>query len=160
MSENIIVRKMIEQDLPDVLRIADESLLSHWSESDYRLQIGRPDSINAVASLDAQNTGFFISRLIIMNSSCELFNIAVEIKSRKKGIGSFLVEYLVKLCLEQEIRTVLLDVRQSNTQALSFYKKLGFEAIGKQKNFYTTPSDDALVLRLSLQSPAISGTDL
>jgi ribosomal-protein-alanine N-acetyltransferase len=43
-----------------------------------------------------------------------------------------------------------LEVRQSNTAALTLYKKLGFEVLGTRKNYYTKPEEDAFVLGLVL----------
>ena len=47
-------------------------------------------------------------------------------------------------------RSISLEVRPSNTAAISLYKKLGFEEIGLRRGFYREPKEDALILNLDL----------
>jgi ribosomal-protein-alanine N-acetyltransferase len=41
-----------------------------------------------------------------------------------------------------------LEVRESNVAALNFYKNLGFVEIGRRENYYHTPLEAAIVMRV------------
>ena len=75
-------------------------------------------------------------------------NIAVTSNARKKGIGSALTEKIISFGKEKKLSFVTLEVRESNLAAISLYKKFGFKTVGKRKNFYTAPSEDALIMTI------------
>jgi ribosomal-protein-alanine N-acetyltransferase len=43
-----------------------------------------------------------------------------------------------------------MEVRPSNTPAVTLYRKLGFDVLGTRKNYYTKPEEDACVMGLVL----------
>jgi len=49
-----------------------------------------------------------------------------------------------------KIKTVWLEVRESNTEAQNFYRLNGFVQVQKRINFYIQPPENALVMRLEL----------
>ena len=73
-------------------------------------------------------------------------NIAVFPEYRKMGVGTALLQHLFDFAKEKELAFISLEVRESNSNAISLYKKLGFIEEGKRKNFYSLPSEDALIL--------------
>lgn len=75
-------------------------------------------------------------------------NIAVTASARRQGVGSALVKALKELSKEKELSFISLEVRQSNTAAITLYDKLGFKTVGRRKNFYTAPIEDALIMTL------------
>ena len=73
-------------------------------------------------------------------------NIAVTKTARGRGIGQSLVESLIKLAQEIGLAFISLEVRQSNVPAISLYAKCGFKDVGKRKNFYQNPTEDAVIM--------------
>lgn len=73
-------------------------------------------------------------------------NIAVFPEHRKMGVGTALLEHLFDFAKEKELAFISLEVRESNSDAITLYKKLGFIEEGKRKNFYSLPTEDALIL--------------
>lgn len=73
-------------------------------------------------------------------------NIAVFPAYRKQGVGSALLNHLFTFAKENALSFISLEVRESNHTAISLYKKFGFKTEGKRKNFYTEPSEDALIM--------------
>lgn len=73
-------------------------------------------------------------------------NIAVFPEYRKMGVGSALINYLFDFAKKNALVFISLEVRVSNQNAISLYEKFGFKAEGKRKNFYTAPSEDALIM--------------
>ena len=75
-------------------------------------------------------------------------NVAVNRNHRKKGIGNALVKGLISAARERELSFVSLELRPSNTAAISLYSKLGFAEVGRRKNFYSHPTEDGLIMTL------------
>jgi ribosomal-protein-alanine N-acetyltransferase len=145
-----IIRSMTTADAPIVFQIADESGLSFWSVDDYTNEVEREDSIDLAAVLDNLIIGFIIMRFVSTNEA-EIYNIAVNANARKSGCGSLLLSSAVSRALQNSaLKTVWLEVRESNTAALEFYKKHGFQISGHRKNFYTQPTENAVLMKLEV----------
>lgn len=72
----------------------------------------------------------------------EICKIAVLPKFRKKGIATELLEKM----LSDNYSKVFLEVRKSNIPAINLYKKLGFKEINRRKNYYSNPTEDAIIM--------------
>ncbi|MBO5200447.1 MAG: ribosomal protein S18-alanine N-acetyltransferase [Clostridia bacterium] len=75
-------------------------------------------------------------------------NIAVSRDFRGRGIGSSLVEQLKEKARQKGLAFISLEVRHSNAAAVALYEKQGFKTVGKRKNFYTAPLEDALIMTI------------
>ncbi|MDQ3799110.1 MAG: ribosomal protein S18-alanine N-acetyltransferase [Acidobacteriota bacterium] len=147
-------RQMTVEDVPAVLEIERECLLSPWSAEGYRAELSRNDSgMFIVENIDEDKTeiiGFVAARLITSANEGEILNIAVRRAFRKRGIGALLLLEIKDFLKSNAVRSVFLEVRKSNLAAREFYRRNGFEFCGERKNFYTNPAEDALVLKLNL----------
>ena len=77
----------------------------------------------------------------------DMMNIAVHPDYRKQGIGTGLILALIRELSSRGSHSLMLEVRASNEQAISVYSKLGFSEIGRRRNYYRNPKEDALILR-------------
>ena len=75
-------------------------------------------------------------------------NVAVTSSARRKGIGSALISGLLGIKKEKQLSFLTLEVRSSNTAAISLYKKFGFKEVGTRKNFYSAPKEDAVIMTI------------
>lgn len=75
-----------------------------------------------------------------------IYNIAVKKEYRKRGIGRTLLEELDRLAVELGIEELTLEVRQSNSAAISLYTKMGYVSDGIRPNFYENPREDAIIM--------------
>ena len=76
-----------------------------------------------------------------------MMNVAVHPDFRRQGIAEALVNGLVEHLKTMGSHCLTLEVRASNVPAISLYEKLGFSEIGRRKNYYRNPREDALILR-------------
>lgn len=81
---------------------------------------------------------------------CYVDNIAVDPACRRQGVGTALVTALREAARARGGEFLSLEVRPSNTGAVALYTGLGFQSVGRRKNFYTQPVEDALLLTLGL----------
>lgn len=70
----------------------------------------------------------------IMYDKAELNYIFVDLKYRKTGIGSILMDYLFKKC--EKCQNITLEVRKDNISAINLYKKYDFKECAIRKNYY------------------------
>lgn len=73
-------------------------------------------------------------------------NIGVLPEFRRRGIGAKIVNQLINFSKEKTLSFLSLEVRVSNMAAINLYKSFGFEEVGKRKNFYRLPNEDALIM--------------
>ena len=62
------------------------------------------------------------------------------------GVGTALLNKVFSLKDELSLSFISLEVRESNLSAIHLYEKMGFETEGLRKNFYTNPSENALIM--------------
>lgn len=141
---------MIFGDISAVLEIERECALSPWSFEGYQNELLRDDSKALVAETDGEIVGFAVSRLITPVSEGEILNIAVRQQFQKQGTGRLLLREVTDYLKSKQIRSVWLEVRKTNFTAQNFYLRNGFTFCGERKNFYTNPSEDALIMKLNL----------
>lgn len=73
-------------------------------------------------------------------------NVAVFPEYRNMGVATTMLEHLFEFAKKQNLAFISLEVRESNYTAISLYEKLGFKTEGKRKNFYTAPTENALIM--------------
>jgi [ribosomal protein S18]-alanine N-acetyltransferase len=103
-----------------------------------------------VAEDEAGIAGFLVARHL--GEESEVLNLAVRGDSRRRGVGTGLLEAALGWSKSQGARRVILEVRASNVAALKFYERSGFRMAGRRPRYYADPTDDALLLSLAITS--------
>ena len=80
-------------------------------------------------------------------------NGAVYPAYRRQGAGTALLKRVFEFAGEEKLRFVSLEVRVSNSAAVSLYQKLGFATEGRRKDFYRNPREDALIMTKRFDYP-------
>lgn len=81
----------------------------------------------------------------------QITNIAVHPACRRRGYGQAVLTALIRYAKAEHLASITLEVRPSNQAALALYHHSGFAEVGRRKNFYTKPTEDALILTLRLK---------
>lgn len=157
-----------KSDIEEILRIHKENNLASWLLQDYLDEIQRENSESFVAKKDEIVAGFIVSRLITtrisnshdyctknnnqfkstLESEIEIYNIAVDKKYQREGIGTSLIQKIIQIGMKRQVNSIWLEVRESNTAAISLYKRNKFKEIYRRKKIYTHPQEDASVMKL------------
>ena len=77
-------------------------------------------------------------------------DVAVAPEARHRGIGRALTEAMLADARARGLATLTLEVRQSNAPARTLYERCGFREVGRRRNYYEKPREDALLLTASL----------
>ena len=142
------IRKMGSADLPQVMLIELSTFTMPWTEATFRGLLRRKDSDLLVADVKGEIAGYAVFWAVMDQG--ELGNVAVDDDYRGKGIGTKLIEEILKRAHERGVKEIFLEVRKSNVRAQELYKTFGFVEVGRRKNYYLEPLEDALVMKMQL----------
>jgi ribosomal-protein-alanine N-acetyltransferase len=146
----ITLRDMTASDLAAVVAIERASYSVPWSDTTFRGLLRRRDAEMVIAEADGRVVGYAVFWCVLDQG--ELGNVAVAGESRGLHIGARLVEDVIRRAARRRVRDVFLEVRPSNTVARRLYERHGFEPVGRRRNYYQQPVEDALVLRRHIDS--------
>jgi len=139
-------RRLEIRDLPGIETIERRSYPTPWSRSMFAGEISKPSSI-CLGAFDAETHELFgyliISRYV---DAWHVMNVAVEPAHRRRGIATALLDRLFELTAEDSRRGYTLEVRVSNSEAIALYERLGFQARGIRRGYYTDNREDALIM--------------
>ncbi len=119
-----------------------------WSEHALELLCG--DGAAGVVICDADQNALAYGGILWAPDEGQITNIAVAPNARRTGMGSMILDALIRLAQERGCRELSLEVRESNRAAVALYEKYGFLTAGRRKRFYRNPAEDALVMLLQL----------
>jgi ribosomal-protein-alanine N-acetyltransferase len=152
-------RPLEMRDLAAVEAIERRSYPTPWSRSMFAGEIAKPSSI-CLGAFDA-HSDLLLGYLVISRyvDAWHVMNVAVEPEHRRRGIATALLDRLFELTAEDGRRGYTLEVRVSNTQAIALYERLGFQARGIRRGYYTDNREDALVMWKDPVVPSRTGND-
>jgi ribosomal-protein-alanine N-acetyltransferase len=152
----ILITRMTEHDLLEVVEIEENSGLSRWGWAAYYAELhGVNRDLMLIARLarapiieHQRIAGYIVAR----ESAGELHinNVAVRDQFRRRGIGSALIARIVEAARRLKVQVAFLEVRSGNIAAQALYEKTGFKAIARRPDYYSDPREDAVVMSLTL----------
>ena len=131
-------------DIPRVHAIEQVVFADPWSTQDFR------DCITSDALfLVAERGGGIAGYVVALNAADEgdILNLAVAPPERRSGLGRDLVRYALEQLAARGVAHVYLEVRESNAPARTLYAAHGFKEVGRRREYYRRPVEDAIVLR-------------
>jgi len=144
------VRPMGQQDLPQVIAIDRLVYPFPWTESIFRdcLHVGY---CCWVMEENREIVAYGVLSIGAVNEA-HILNISVKPESQRRGLGQYMLDYLLDVAAEHKAKSIFLEVRPSNTAALNLYDKKGFNRVGVRTNYYPTRGgrEDALIFALEL----------
>ena len=134
---------MTGNDLDAVLEIEIASYPTPWSREHFRNELEARYSWPLVAVEAGVVVGYVC--LMSLFEEAQILNIAVMPGKRGRGIARMLLEQAFRLALEQGAEIMALEVRASNSSAISLYQKLGFMRTGIRAGYYDSVEDAILM---------------
>ena len=156
IGQRIEISCMSEHDLLEVVEIEESCGLSRWGWEAYHSELAQGDSglmlvardLDALSNAEEHRVaGFIASRYSV--DELHVNNVAVRPKFRRQGIGAALIKAVLQAAASRKARRALLEVRASNLAAQALYARCGFCVIGRRKNYYREPPEDALIMALT-----------
>ena len=73
-------------------------------------------------------------------------NVAVRPDCRRQGIAGKLLQVFLDFAKGNHLAFLSLEVRASNYDAIALYGSRGFRSVGRRKNYYEHPREDAIIM--------------
>ena len=126
---------MTKDDILSVLKLEEECFSAPWNEKTLIEELSNPTAMFYVAKDRNKIVGYIGAN----NISGEVFmtNVAVTSSFRRRGAATLLLETLIKSCKAQRA-----------SYAIKLYEKMSFRKVGERKNFYSFPTEDAILYTL------------
>jgi [ribosomal protein S18]-alanine N-acetyltransferase len=145
----MIIRKAELVDVPRLVDLSGEAhTASQWNAQQFVRLIHASEKLCLVTDEDQVAYGFAIASAIA--GEMEIENIVVSPQRRLRGWGRALLERLIEHAREKDVKKIFLEVRESNLPAIMLYRSLGFTESGRRKDYYSNPTEDALMLACQL----------
>ncbi|MCC7202912.1 MAG: ribosomal protein S18-alanine N-acetyltransferase [Nitrospirae bacterium] len=147
--DNLVIEDIEEDDLSQVMEIEKEAFSDPWTVDMFYSELYNTFShMWGVKSGSGRLTGYICFWSVV--DEAHILNLAVHKDYRRKGIASKILLSALDYWKNSGVKTVLLEVRRSNTAAQELYRKFGFHVIVSRTKYYRNPVEDALVMAIGL----------
>ncbi|HET9703123.1 MAG TPA: ribosomal protein S18-alanine N-acetyltransferase [Vicinamibacterales bacterium] len=142
----VIERLSTAADLDAVVELEEASFNNPTTRDWYERELERPEVcfIYILRTPDVPVAAFCAFWLVM--DQVHINNLAVRPEMRRRGLGSRLLDAVMKEAGKLGAASLMLEVRESNTAARRLYERAGFNVHSVRKSYYTNPVEDALVL--------------
>ena len=145
----VAVRPLNFSDLPQVIAIERRAFPAPWSLSMFVLELSKPSEIALAVRRDGRLVGYVICARY--DEALHIMNIAVDPAHRRSGVASALLEEVIARGGVDGSYT--LEVRVSNTGAISLYERYGFRGVGTRPRYYADNGEDAIIMWRAIGTP-------
>ena len=137
----ISIKQIKKKDI-DLCYELDSKTISLWSKKQWANEF-KKEGIKIFGLLITNLViGICVFQVVLDEAQINYF--VINQKFRKKGFGSYLMNYLIKKCESLNLKKLLLEVSQSNVTAERFYNRFDFSTVGIRKNYYKDGSNALL----------------
>ena len=137
-------RRSLPSDASAIAFLEREIFPDAWGEKDIISTISTEGAMCYTASRDGRLVAYILGRVIAPEG--EIYRIAVAPEFRRRGIAYRLLDYAVKTERGRGLEVLFLEVREGNTPAIKLYEEYGFARVGIRKNYYQSPTENAIIM--------------
>ena len=145
---NITITDAREDILPQIQRIEQQSFSVPWTEAMLRIQL-QPDSHVFLTAETAEGVVGYVGMMYVLDEGY-ISNIAVRPEFRRQGVAAALLAALEARARALRLSFLTLEVRAGNAPAIALYEACGYRTVGRRKNYYEQPTEDAILMTLTL----------
>ena len=136
---------MKEDHIEGVVVIEQVSFPTPWSREAFCSELGENSFAHYYVCLVGEEVAGYAGMWMIIDEA-HITNIAVHPWYRGKQIGQALLITLMQEAMRLGAERITLEVRPSNKVARYVYGKLGFQAVGVRKGYYSDTREDAIIM--------------
>lgn len=149
---NYVIRVMSLADIEMVQKIDKLSFTLPWPESAFRYELlENPRSMVWVAEIkDWQGKSIIVGVVVVwlILDEAHIATLAVHPDYRRQGLARNLLMVALQEANDLGATSATLEVRETNVSAQSLYTQLGFDVVGRRRNYYKDTHEDAVLMTL------------
>ena len=149
MSDNkmkVRIVPMTADHLDDIARLEQICFSRPWSLRMLAEELENQCAAFLVALEPGTEKVIGYAGLLVMADEGYITNVAVFPEYRRRGVAEQIIQVFCDFAQGNHLAFLTLEVRPSNAPAISLYNSFGFEEVGRRKNYYDLPREDALIL--------------
>jgi ribosomal-protein-alanine N-acetyltransferase len=153
VSPGVLLRRAAGSDVAALAALEAACFTHPWTESQLREEVegGHDGAVLVLVGPLGSGAGREEIRAYcsyrLARDEMQVMNVAVAPGLRRRGLGRFLLDFAIRRAARAGARTAFLEVRAGNLEARALYESLGFRQLGRRREYYREPVEDALVLR-------------
>ena len=144
MPESVLIERASAADIDAIHRLEEASFPSPWRREFFESEMRGDGRLNLVARRDGAVIGYLFAMWFY--DEMHVNKIAVLEKERRRGIALALMKQCTDFALRGGLKSISLEVRQSNGGAQAFYHQLGFDTLYVRPKYY--PDGEAAVVMM------------
>ncbi|HNX99921.1 MAG TPA: ribosomal protein S18-alanine N-acetyltransferase [Oscillospiraceae bacterium] len=144
--------------LPGIERIEQECFSVPWTMAQLTGQLPDGEHLFLAAVDEAGAVAGYVGAQLAADEGY-ISNVAVSPAYRRLGVGGALIDALKERASARTLAFLTLEVRETNAAARALYEKHGFTVVGRRKNYYEKPREDAILMTLFLTKRGIKLED-
>ena len=138
--KHIVIENM---NITDIENLDISNFDDFWNMDILKDELSIETSQFICAKYENEIVGFAGIKIVL--DEADIMNIAVRKDYRRQGIATLLLNHILNVCKEKNIKTIHLEVNEENFSAISLYQKFGFEICGRRKQYYDNTYDAILM---------------
>ena len=160
MEENrmhVRIVPMNADHLDEVAELERICFSTPWSRNMLAEELDNACSAFLVAEDDAGRVVGYAGLQVILDEGY-ITNVAVRPECRRNGIAGKLLQVFLDFGQANHLAFLTLEVRASNYDAIALYGSRGFRSVGRRKNYYEHPKEDAIIMTREFKSDGTADT--
>ena len=142
------ITRMTLTDLEQMKNTLYSDFDNFWSYNVLKQELENENTTYIIAKEKEEVVGF--AGISICIDEATLNNIVVKKSCRGRGIGGELLESLIDICSDLNLKTFTLEVNTTNEPAIRLYKKFGFKNLGTRKKYYNNTQDAYIMTKYDI----------
>lgn len=127
------------EDLNRVLEIEQRVFPNPWPKYFFEKDLESGNTVAFVIEHDNRVAGYAVGACV--DVELHIANIAVAREAQRQGLGSRMLAEMERVAVERGCRFAYLEVRTTNLEALSMYRKHGYDVLYTRQRYYLDGSD-------------------
>ena len=144
---NVHIVPMTADHLDEVAELERICFSVPWSRNMLAEELDNLLSAFLVALDDSGKVVGYAGVQVILDEGY-ITNVAVRPECRRQGIAAKLLQVFLDFARANQLSFLTLEVRASNYDAIALYGSRGFRSVGRRKNYYEHPKEDAIIMTL------------
>ena len=145
LKKNVRIVPMTSAHLDEVADLERICFSTPWSRNMLAEELDNACSAFLVA-LDDDGSVVGYAGLLVIADEGYITNVAVRPESRRGGVAGQLLDVFLNFAAANQLAFLTLEVRESNYAAIALYGSRGFRSVGRRKNYYEHPKEDAIIM--------------